>query len=134
MSYGFGNAHTTVKVWQLIFLVCGGLTAVWSAVVWFFLPADPSRARFLNARERLIAVDRLRANRTGLKSTEFKPAQVLEALTDPQCIIIALWSGISNITNSTCFLGLFIAPCHMRRAWLDSTEHQSRTLELPRYP
>jgi MFS transporter, ACS family, allantoate permease len=44
-----------------------------------------------------------------LKSRQFKIQQAIEALTDPQCIIIALWSGISNITNiAGTFLPLMI--------------------------
>lgn len=110
MSYGFGHVvNSSIKIWQLIFLVCGSVTVAWSALVWFCLPADPTSARFLKPRERLIAVDRLRSNRTGLKSRHFKVRQALEALTDPQCIIIALWSGISTITNiAGSFLPLII--------------------------
>lgn len=109
LAYGIGQTHSGVRIWQLIFLVCGGLTVVWSVVVWFFLPADPTTARFFGDRERLIAVDRLRENRTGVKSRRLKMSQALEAITDPQCIIIALWSGISNITNiAGSFLPLII--------------------------
>jgi MFS transporter, ACS family, allantoate permease len=99
LSYGMGHTQSSVTIWQLIFLLCGSITVVWSIVVWVFLPADPTSARFLNERERIVAIERLRDNRTGLKSRQFKMSHALEALTDPQCIIIALWSGISNITN-----------------------------------
>ena len=49
-------------------------------------------------RERFIAVERLRDNRTGIKSTKFKWSQVREAFLDPQCWMLALWAGISQIT------------------------------------
>jgi MFS transporter, ACS family, allantoate permease len=60
LAYGVGHVHSGITSWQLIYLLCGGITVVWSIVVWHFLPADPTKARFFNARERLIAVERLR--------------------------------------------------------------------------
>ncbi|KAI1342746.1 dipeptide transmembrane transporter [Xylariaceae sp. FL0016] len=125
LAYGIGHAKSGVKVWQLIFLVCGGTTVVWSFIVWYFLPADPTSARFFNERERLVAVERLRTNRTGVKSSRFKINHALEALTDPQCIIIALWSGISNITNiAGTFLPLIIQD-------MGFSEFQTTLLTLP---
>ncbi|RYP35286.1 hypothetical protein DL767_003874 [Monosporascus sp. MG133] len=109
LAYGVGYEQSSLKTWQLIFLICGGMTVVWSAVIWCFLPADPTSARFLSVKERAITVERLRDNRTGLKSPRFKVRQALKAVTDPQCIIIALSSGISNITNiAGSFLPLMI--------------------------
>lgn len=82
---------------------------VWSFVIYFFLPSDPTEARFLSCRERLIAIERLRDNRTGLRTTHFVWSQAREALVDPQCWMIALWSGISQITNiAGSFLPLII--------------------------
>lgn len=109
MSYGIGKTAISIAQWKLVFLICGGFTILWAAVVWFFLPASPTTAYFFTERERYIAVERLRTNRTGLKSNTFKWKQALEALTDPQCIMIALWAGISNICNiAGSFLPLII--------------------------
>ncbi|GAB7356839.1 hypothetical protein MBLNU459_g7713t1 [Dothideomycetes sp. NU459] len=109
MSYGIGQIHSSLAEWQYVFLICGAFTLLWSAVVSFFLPSDPTTARFLSPRERVIAVQRLASNRTGLRSKTFVWAQAAEALTDPQCWIIALWSGISQITNiAGSFLPLII--------------------------
>ncbi|KAJ5887951.1 Major facilitator superfamily domain general substrate transporter [Penicillium taxi] len=109
LSYGVGQTHSGLAEWQLIFLICGGFTVVWSIVILLFLPSDPTTAKFLTPREKLIAVERLRNNRTGLRSSVFKWSQALEALRDPQCWMIAAWAGISNITNiAGSFLPLII--------------------------
>ena len=63
------------------------------------MPESAASARFLSEREKLIAIERLRDNRTGLKTTQFKKYQVIEALTDPQCWMIALWNGVGMILN-----------------------------------
>ena len=71
----------------------------WGVVVLIFLPDSRTSAKFLTERERSIAVERLRDNRTGVKNTVFKPAQALDAFKDPQVWVIALSSGISSIGN-----------------------------------
>ncbi|KAI4596299.1 hypothetical protein KJ359_005428 [Pestalotiopsis sp. 9143b] len=109
LSYGVGTTNTDVSQWKIVFLICGGFTVIWSVAVWFFLPSDPTTAYFLDERERFIAVERLRTNRTGLRSSKFVWRQAVEALVDPQCIMIALWAGISNICNiAGSFLPLII--------------------------
>ncbi|CAM1507320.1 Fc.00g069610.m01.CDS01 [Cosmosporella sp. VM-42] len=110
MSYGIGHINSiNVAEWQFIFLVCGGFTVLWSAIIWFFLPESPADAKFLSHREKSIAVERLRSNRTGLKSTVFKWSQALEALKDPQCWMIAFWTGMGNVLNiGGSFLPLII--------------------------
>lgn len=109
MSYGIGQIKSSLSEWRYVFIICGAFTLLWSIVIFFFLPSDPATAKFLTPRERVIAVQRLRSNRTGLRTNEFKWSQAREALIDPQCWIIALWAGISQITNiAGSFLPLII--------------------------
>ncbi|KAF7553812.1 hypothetical protein G7046_g6994 [Stylonectria norvegica] len=109
LGYGVGHIHTSVSQWQFVFLICGGFTVVWSLVIGFYLPDSPLNARFLTEREKAIAIDRLRSNRTGVKSSEFKVEQALEALRDTQVWLFALWSGVSQILNiGGSFLPLII--------------------------
>lgn len=89
--------------------MCGGFTVAWAFVVYFTIPDSPTKARFLNERQKLIAIERLRANRTGMKTQEFKPKQALEALCDPQVWMIAMWVFLSNVPNiAGSFLPLII--------------------------
>lgn len=128
LSYGIGHVHNVaVEQWQLVvslmilyfyagtdnsfvqFLICGGFTVAWSVVVWLFLPDSPLNAKFLDERQRSIAIERLRGNRTGIKSSQFKWYQAREALRDPQVWMITLWAGISNLLNiGGSFLPLII--------------------------
>ena len=57
-------------------------------MIWFVLPDAPSSAKFLNHRERLIAVKRVAANETGIKNKSFDRTQVLKGFTDPKTILI----------------------------------------------
>ncbi|KAH9903744.1 dipeptide transmembrane transporter [Xylariomycetidae sp. FL2044] len=109
ISYGVGHTHTAVRAWQLVFLVCGGFTVFWSLVVFFFLPDSPLNARFLSARERAVAVERLRGNRTGVKTARFKTAQAREALRDPQVWLLTLITLVAQLVNiAGSFLPLII--------------------------
>ncbi|KAH7024357.1 dipeptide transmembrane transporter [Microdochium trichocladiopsis] len=99
-SWGIGNIQTQgVKTWQLIFLICGGFTVVWAVIIYLWLPESPAVAKFLDQREKSIAIERLRKNRTGIKNKEFKWAHAIEALKDPQCWMISLWTGVSMMLN-----------------------------------
>ena len=52
-------------VWQSFFWICGAMTFVYGIVVGIFLPDNPIKAKFLNEREKAIAIDRVRVNQTG---------------------------------------------------------------------
>lgn len=54
--------------------------------MFFYLPDSPASARFLNREQRIIAVKRVAANRTGIKNTSFKREQMVEAFKDPKCV------------------------------------------------
>jgi ACS family allantoate permease-like MFS transporter len=77
---------------------------------WWLLPDSPMDAKFLNDRERIIAIERLRDNKTGIKNTHHKKEQVLEALRDPKVWMLALAIFFHNMTNSlqTSFTGLIL--------------------------
>lgn len=73
LGYGLGHAtHTALKSWQLIFLVIGLLNFVWSWVFLWFMPDSPSTAKFLDHRERVVAVHRVAENMMGVKTKDFK--------------------------------------------------------------
>lgn len=110
LSYGIGHVtSSSVAKWQLVFLICGGFTVLWSFIVYLFLPDSPANAKFLNERERAIAIERLRVNRAGVKSPVWKWSQFREALLDPQVWMIACWAATSNFLNiGGSFLPLII--------------------------
>ncbi|KAK4947979.1 hypothetical protein LTR10_013032 [Elasticomyces elasticus] len=89
ISYGIGHIDNTgVATWRWFFIIFGILGLVWAVVLWLFFPDSPLTAKFLNDREKSIAIQRLKDNRTGVTNTEFKKEQLIEALTD-----VKVWYG-----------------------------------------
>ncbi|KAF4811558.1 putative transporter [Colletotrichum siamense] len=74
--------------WELIFFMLGGVTCVWSLVIWFLLPDSPSNAFFLNHRERLVAVKRVSENETGIKNKAFDKKQAVLGSFDPKTLLL----------------------------------------------
>jgi len=52
-------------IWQSFFWICGAMTFAYGVVVGVFLPDNPVKAKFLDEREKAIAIDRVRVNQTG---------------------------------------------------------------------
>ncbi|KAB5583435.1 major facilitator superfamily domain-containing protein [Coniochaeta sp. 2T2.1] len=85
VTYGLGSIHTTALFkYQIIFMFCGLLTVVYSVYVFFMMPDSPMEAKFLNEHEKVIAVERLRANQMGVISREWRWDHVWETFTDPK--------------------------------------------------
>ncbi|KAK2762577.1 hypothetical protein FQN54_000750 [Arachnomyces sp. PD_36] len=82
-TYGLGHIQSeTLFSYQVIFLFCGLLTVLYSIVVFILMPDSPMEAKFLNQREKVIAVERLRANQMGIISREWRWDHVWETLYD----------------------------------------------------
>ncbi|KAK1774013.1 major facilitator superfamily domain-containing protein [Copromyces sp. CBS 386.78] len=82
-TYGLGHIHSEKMFrYQLIFLVCGLLTVLYSVVVLIFMPDSPMGAKYLRQREKVIAVERLRANQMGVASRTWRWDHVVETLLD----------------------------------------------------
>ena len=69
------------------------VTPVW---IWLRLDSDIADARFLSPEDRLKAVERVRANKTGTGSHEYKWGQVFEAFLEPKTW---LWIAMSLAVN-----------------------------------
>jgi len=100
LAYGIGHAKSSIAPWRLLFLVLGAITCAWGFLLVFLLPDSPSKARFLTADEKRIALHRVLENRTGVMDEDnYKPHQILEALKDPQAWFLALYTLSVNIPN-----------------------------------
>ena len=101
ISYGLGHVtEQIVPTWKLVFIVGRRLDRQWAQLDWgqifgsvtsllgiymfFFLPDSPVNAKFLTYDQKVLAVKRVAENRTGVKNTEFKRYQVVEAFKDPK--------------------------------------------------
>ncbi|RFU28736.1 hypothetical protein B7463_g7630, partial [Scytalidium lignicola] len=83
LAWGLGHINSSVlHSYQIIFLFCGLVTVVFSVVVFVYLPDSPVDAKFLNDHEKLLAVERLRANQMGVDSNQWRWDHVTESLLD----------------------------------------------------
>lgn len=99
ISFGFQHVHSpTFSSWQIMFLVVGLITVVMGVVNFFFLPDNPMSSRLTHA-EKIVAIERLRENRTGIENKHFKWKQVKECFIDPQTWLLALITIASDIPN-----------------------------------
>lgn len=93
-----------------MFIIFGALTVLIGASLWWILPDTPLTCRWLSDRERVIVVQRLKDNRTGVKNTHHKKDQVIETLSDYRVWMLLLAIFCHNMTNSlqTNFTGIII--------------------------
>lgn len=83
VTYGLGHIMSTkIYRYQTIFIFCGVLTVIFGVVFLVFMPDSPMEAKYLSERERIIAVERLRANQMGVASRQWKWDHVKETFTD----------------------------------------------------
>ena len=87
------------RSWQLMFLIFGLVTMAVGICVVVFLPDSPMASR-LTPQEKLLAIERIRANQTGIENKRFKWAQVKEAFCDPQTYLIAVIVTAMKISNA----------------------------------
>ncbi|KAK7956642.1 uncharacterized protein PG986_005864 [Apiospora aurea] len=101
---GYAIGHITSGAlpgqWMCIFLIFGAVSLAWGVVFLVWMPDLPSRARFLAEDERVVAVERVAANRQGVKNHHFKTYQVWQCLRDPKTWILFVMSSAAQIPNA----------------------------------
>ncbi|EFQ26951.1 major facilitator superfamily transporter [Colletotrichum graminicola] len=107
-TYGLGHIESDkLYKYQIIFLFCGLLTVSYAFVVLVLMPDSPMSAKYLTEREKVIAVERLRANQMGIQSGVWRWDHVWETFVDLKTwcwfvIVIAISiasGGISTFGN-----------------------------------
>lgn len=66
--------------WRLFMIVCGILTLIIGVTFWCFVPDSPLTARFLSSDEKVVAIERLAHQSSGVENKTWKKEQF--ALTD----------------------------------------------------
>ncbi|KAL4819974.1 major facilitator superfamily domain-containing protein [Aspergillus spinulosporus] len=100
IGYGLSaitDAH--LAPWRILFLLLGLITVATGAIYFWILPDNQSNAKFLNEREKLIAIERIRDNFQGIGSHVWKWSQFREAFRDPRTYLYVLYSALMNIPN-----------------------------------
>ncbi|KAI0013847.1 major facilitator superfamily domain-containing protein [Xylariaceae sp. FL0662B] len=97
LAYGLGHIPSEVlEPWQIIFLFAGLLTIVTVPFVYWKLDNTVAAARFLTPLERKQAVERLRANQIGIRTSKFQWSHVLELVLEPKSY---LWIALALTLN-----------------------------------
>lgn len=103
MAWGFAKHDAagdfSIPGWKILFIFLGGVTIVLGIAVLLFLPDSPKDARFLNEQDRVLVIERIRANQTGIGTKVHKWYQVREALLDPLTWCYCTFAVAMNIFN-----------------------------------
>lgn len=110
IGYAVGHITTGLAQWMYVFLIFGALSLACGGVSWFVLPDIPSTARFLNERERRIAVDRVSRNKQGVKNHHFRSYQAVQCARDPKTWMLFVMAVGAQVPNSalTSFTSIII--------------------------
>lgn len=99
LSYAFQNVHSSsLYSWQILFLVVGLITICIGITVVLIFPDNPMTSR-LTHQEKIWAIERLRANQTGIENKHVKLNQVAECFLDPQTWLLSLITIASSVPN-----------------------------------
>lgn len=98
LAYGIAQIDgAAIKNWQILFTLLGCCTAAWGLFVAWYLPDSPMRAKCFSKEDRILMVERVRANETGIQNKEFKMYQAMEAIRDPVvwgCTLISFTNAL----------------------------------------
>lgn len=100
ISYGVQVQKTTsLKVWQELYIILGVLTLSFSFAVFFLMPEKPETTHILTERMRMVAIERIRTNKTGLHDKRWKWYQFRESLLDVRLYLVFLLIITTDIAN-----------------------------------
>ena len=75
---------SSLKGWQILFLIEGGATVVFAVIVYLSLPFSIDKAKFLNAREKTVATMRVLKDGSSSVNQAFSWRAFLAPLKDPR--------------------------------------------------
>lgn len=85
LAYCFSLIHSgPLKSWQAIFIAYGCFSVLWGIFVGWWLPDSPMKAECFSEQDKMLMVQRVRSNQTGLQNRKFRVEQFKEAFLDPQ--------------------------------------------------
>ncbi|KAH2848965.1 hypothetical protein KXW36_006565 [Aspergillus fumigatus] len=110
IGYAVGHITSGLPRWMYVFIIFGAVSVATGIISLLLLPDLPSTARFLNPRERAIAVDRVSRNQQGVKNHHFKWEQVWQAARDPKTWLLFVMAVGAQVPNSalTSFTSIIV--------------------------
>ncbi|WWD20776.1 hypothetical protein CI109_105253 [Kwoniella shandongensis] len=101
LSYGLFQVNSSLKGWQLLFLIEGGLTIVVALVSWWILPTYPTHAKFLSPVEKTVGVMRLLKDSTTQVNAAFSWKEYIRPAAEWQTWVWGFYCLIYGVANST---------------------------------
>ncbi|KAK8122956.1 MFS general substrate transporter [Apiospora sp. TS-2023a] len=110
IGYAVGHITTGLPRWMYVFVIFGAISTAWGCVSLWVLPDSPESCKFLDERERAIAVARVAANRQGVKNKHFKKDQAIQCVKDPKTWILFFMSVGAQVPNAaiTSFTSIIV--------------------------
>lgn len=101
IAYGILFAKSTIPIWKLFFIIIGGCTFIWTIVIFFLYPNNPTDAIFLNKNERVWVIRRVQQT-TGasIEQKVIKKYQIVEALRDPISWLFFFFFLLQQLANN----------------------------------
>lgn len=100
LGYAIGHINSGLGRWMYVFLIFGAISLVWGIIFTFFMPDLPTTTRFLSVPETVVAVERVAANRQGVKNHHFKKYQMWQTFRDPKTWILFVMGIAAQIPNA----------------------------------
>ncbi|KAM0752592.1 MFS general substrate transporter [Meredithblackwellia eburnea MCA 4105] len=85
--------------WQGLYILWGSLTFITGVCLYFFLAPTPGSAKWLTEDEKVIALERVRENKTGSEIWKHNPQQIKEAFCDPRLYLFFLILVATGVPN-----------------------------------
>ncbi|EFZ00084.2 MFS transporter [Metarhizium robertsii] len=127
LAFGVGHIEDNVHPWRWMYIILGLGTFLWAIPMFFLLPDNISKARFLTPDERQIAKNRVIVAGTGsTENSSWRWDQVVECLIDPKSWLIFFISLLTQIPNGGTqgFSNIIIQSFHF-------TNLQSTLINIP---
>jgi sugar phosphate permease len=84
LGYGFYHVvDKPLKGWQYMILMISIVSIILGIFIGWWMPDSPTKAKCFSEEDKLLLVERVRANDQGIKNVKWIPAQMREAFTDP---------------------------------------------------
>lgn len=104
IAYGILYAKSSVPVWKLFFIIIGGCTFVWTIVIFFVYPNNPTDAIFLSEKEKVWVIRRVqRTTGSSIEQKVFKKSQAIEALQDPISWLFFFMFFLQQLANNLSY-------------------------------
>lgn len=101
IAYGILYAKSTVAVWKLFFIIIGGCTFIWTIVLFFLYPNNPTDAVFLSQKEKVWVIRRVqKTTGAAIEQKVIKKHQIYEALRDPISWLFFLFFLLQQLANN----------------------------------